>query len=268
MIELSDIQLVHAPGTPTQTVALDGLDLTVAAGEFITIVGSNGAGKSSLVQVISGALFPTVGRVRIHGQDVTRLPEHRRAARVARVFDDPHAGTAPDLSIEENLALAMARGRRRRLRRALDPARADRMRDHLRPLGLGLEDRLHTPVATLSSGQRQSLTMVMAGLTEPDVLLLDEHTAALDPGTQQTVLGLTTDLAATLGCTTVMVTHDMQRAIEIGDRLVVMDRGRVAADIGAEQKAALTVKDLVDHVTREGGAVSDRSLLGTATTPA
>lgn len=261
MLELNDVRLVYNAGTPSEVVALDRLSLAMPAGQFTTVVGSNGAGKSSLIQVISGAARPTEGTVRLGGRDVTRLPDHRRADRVARVFDNPHAGTVPELSIEDNLALAMARGRRRGLRLAVTRRHRNLMRERLAVLGLGLERRLTGPVRLLSAGQRQSLTMVMAALTTPEILLLDEHLAALDPGTRQRVLKLTVDIVTELECTALMVTHNMEHAIALGERLLVMSRGRVVADVAGPAKRDLTVDGLVGHITAGGDAVSDRLVL-------
>jgi putative ABC transport system ATP-binding protein len=267
MLELDRIALVHNPGTVTEVVALRDLSLEIPRGQFVTVVGTNGAGKSSVIRTVAGADRPTRGRVRLDGQDITRWPDHRRAARVARVFDNPHAGSLPELSIEDNMALAMSRGQRRRvLRPALTARRRAEMRERLAVLGLGLEGRLGDPVALLSAGQRQSLTLIMAGLRDPDVLLLDEHLAALDPGTQQTVLDLTQDLVRRVGCTTIMVTHNMEHAIALGDRLLVMSRGRIVADIAGAEKRALTVPALVHRITSGGDVLADRSLLTEAAT--
>lgn len=262
MLELTNIRLVHNAGTTTEVVALRELSLEIPDGQFVTIVGSNGAGKSSLVQIVSGALRPTAGSVRIGGRDVTRWPDYRRAGLVARVFDNPHAGTAPELSIEENMALAIARGRRRRLRFATGPARRVVMRTALERLRLGLERRLPDTVAQLSAGQRQSLTLVMAGLQQPEVLLLDEHLAALDPGTQRRVLDLTLEIISELRGAALMVTHNMEHAIGLGDRLLVMSRGAIVRDFSGEEKANLTVPALVEAITGTGDVVSDRVLLG------
>lgn len=260
-LALSGVRLVHNPGRSDEVVALHGLDLEVARGEFVTVVGSNGAGKSSMVSVVSGATRPTTGRVRIDGRDVTRLPAHRRAGSVARVFDDPRTGTAPELSIEDNLALAARRGRRRGLRRAVGPKQRAEFRERLAELGLGLEDRMQDPVGLLSAGQRQSVTMVMVGLVAPSVLLLDEHLAALDPATAARVLRLTCALAERTEAAVLMVTHNMQHAIDVGDRLMVMDRGRLVADVRGPRKEQLTVDAVVDLITTAGGVVADRSLL-------
>lgn len=267
MLELQGISLVYNAHTASEIVALRSLDLSLPSGQFLTVVGTNGAGKSSLINVISGAARPTRGRIVMDGKEITAAPEYRRAARIARVFDNPHAGTLPGLSIEENMALAMDRGRRRGLRRAVTSHRRALMREALEVLGLGLENRLSDSVTLLSAGQRQSLTLVMAGLQRPDVLLLDEHLAALDPGTQSTVLGLTVKLIEAMGCTAVMVTHNMEHAIALGHRLVVMSRGTVLADYAGEDKRQLTVPRLVGDITRKGSFVSDRSALTEAPAP-
>jgi putative tryptophan/tyrosine transport system ATP-binding protein len=264
MLELDRVGLVYNQGTVNEVIALRGLDLHVPTGQFVTVVGTNGAGKSSLVQAIAGAVRPTFGTVSIAGKDVSRVPDYRRAAYVARVFDNPHAGTAPELSIEDNMALAMARGRRRTLRFALNNKRRSLMKDRLAHLGLGLENRLSDAVQLLSAGQRQSLTMVMAGLCHPEVLLLDEHLAALDPGTQKRVLGLTLDLVQEFGCTTIMITHNMEHAITVGDRLIVMSRGRIVADYDEATKQTLTVDQIIAAITRAGDSLSDSALLGEA----
>jgi putative ABC transport system ATP-binding protein len=261
MLELRGIHLVYNAGTSSEVEALKGLSLSIPAGEFVTIVGSNGAGKSSLVQIISGAATPTSGSVAIDGNDVTRQPDYRRAQSIARVFDNPHAGTAADLSIEENMALALSRGHRRGLRFAVNHRRRKIMSERLAMLGLGLDSRLSTRVALLSAGQRQSLTMVMAGLTKPRVLLLDEHLAALDPRTQSKVLDLTVTVARELGCTTVMITHNMEHAISVGDRLIVMSHGQIQAEFTGETKRSLTPRGLIQHIVASGDVVTDRMAL-------
>jgi putative ABC transport system ATP-binding protein len=261
MLELDQVGVVHKPGRPDEVRALASVTLEVPAGEFVTVVGANGAGKSSLVNVVAGTLRPTSGRVLLAGRDVTRVPDYRRAGRVARVFDDPRVGTAPELSIEDNLALAASRGSRRRLRFALTPSRRALARERLAYLGLGLEDRLHDQVGLLPAGQRQSLTVVMAWLVRPDVLLLDEHLSALDPATATRVLRLTADLVAEMRCATIMVAHNMDHALAVGERLLVMSRGTVVSDLRGAQKRALTAEAVVELITRSGDAISDRTLL-------
>lgn len=261
MLDIETVTVIHNRGRVDEVTALAGLSLHIEAGQFVTVVGTNGAGKSTLVQIIAGALFPTQGTVRIDGVDVTRTPDYRRAGLVARVFDDPRRGTAPELSIEDNMALALMRGRRRGLRPSLSASRRATMREALSQLGLGLEDRLGDRVGMLSAGQRQSLTMVMAGLAAPKVLLLDEHLAALDPGTTDRVLALTLQLVAEMGTTTIMITHNMAHAIDVGDRMLLMSRGRVLRDFDAEVKTNLTITELAGHVTRAGDTLADRTLL-------
>ena len=261
MLELRDVTVVYGQGTAMRTTALADVSLSVASGESVTVVGSNGAGKSSLIGVVSGAIRPTRGRVLIDGTDVTSAPDYRRAGHIARVFDNPSTGTVPQLSIEDNMALAMARGTRRGLRWAVTRKRRERMRERLAQLGLGLESRLGSPAAALSAGQRQSLTLVMAALRRPDILLLDEHLAALDPHTQLRVLDLTIDLVSEMGCTSIMVTHNMEHAIKVGDRLLVMGRGEVITSYEGRAKTDLTVQSLIDDITARGEEVSDRSTL-------
>jgi putative tryptophan/tyrosine transport system ATP-binding protein len=261
MLELRSVRLIYHRGRVDEVQALRGIDLSIGKGQFVTVVGSNGAGKSSTVQVISGAARPTSGKVFLDGRDVTSWPDYRRAGLVARVFDDPRVGSAPELSIEDNLALALDRGKRRTLRFALHGHRRKLLRDKVARLGLGLENRMHDRVGLLSAGQRQSLTMIMAGLVAPDVLLLDEHLAALDPGTAQRVLDLTAELVAEMDCATVMVTHNMDHALRMGNRLLVMSRGRILHDVCGEAKRELTVSGLIGLLTGAGDTVSDRSLL-------
>ena len=261
MLELDAVNLTYNRGTADEVVALRNLTLAMPSGQFATVVGTNGAGKSSMVQTIAGTARPTRGTVRLAGRDVTRMPDYRRAGLIGRVFDDPRAGTAPELSIADNLALAMARGRRRGLRLALTGTRRTAMRDHLARLGLGLEDRLNDRAGLLSAGQRQSLTMIMASLTAPSVLLLDEHIAALDPHTTRTVLGITTDLVRDLGCTTLMITHNMEHAVTLGDRLLVMSKGGIIADFAGEEKRRLDVETVIAKIAGLGDSLSDRTLL-------
>jgi putative ABC transport system ATP-binding protein len=254
MLELDHISVSYLAGTPAEVRALDDVSLHAPSGQFITVIGANGSGKSTLVGVLAGNVTPGCGRILIDGRDVSADPVHRRARFVARVFDDPRVGSAPGLSVEENLALAMARGKRRGLRRAVTSRRRLDMREALSVLGLGLEDRLAQPVGLLSAGQRQSLTMVMAALKRPSLLLLDEHTAALDPATAARVLELTALVANTASATTVMVTHDMAAALATGDRLVIMRSGRIAADLTADERRQLDVADLIALLHPDNGA--------------
>lgn len=255
MISIRDLAVTYADGTLAEVHALRGIDLDVAPGEFVTVVGSNGSGKSTLAGVLAGTVRPRRGRVGIDGRDVTGLPEHARARWVARVFDDPLAGTAPRLSIEDNLALAMTRDRRRRLRRAVTAERREVMRGRLAELGLGLEHRLDDPAGTLSAGQRQSLTLLMASFGSPRVLLLDEHLAALDPRTSAVVADLTVRIAGTTGAAVLMITHDLAVAARLGTRTLVMGGGRMVADLRRET-GEVTSAQLSDLLRSEPAPVS------------
>ncbi len=262
MLKLDALRVVFNAGTPIANTALDGLSLQVPAGQFVTVIGSNGAGKSTLLNVISGELAVDEGSIRIGDQEVGRLAAWRRADYVARVFQDPLAGTCEDLSIEENLALADARGRRRGLGRAVRRDRRDHYREQLRLLDLGLENRLEDPIGLLSGGQRQSVSLLMAALRPSRILLLDEHTAALDPRTADYVLELTRRLVKDKGLTTLMVTHSMRQALDIGDRLVMLHRGKVALDVAEPANRGLGVPDLLEMFQRvRSETVSDDALL-------
>ena len=261
MLRLEDVSLVYNLGRADQLTALNGIDACFPDAQFCTVVGSNGAGKSSLLNVIAGFERATQGYVSLDGKDITRQADYRRAHQIARIFDNPGAGTVAELSVEDNLALAMKRGQSRRLSKAVTGRRRDRMRAALAPLGLGLEERLRDRVGLLSAGQRQSLTMAMASLTRPAVLLLDEHVAALDPNTQRRVMRITVDIVSRMHCTVLMVTHNVRHALEFGDRLLVMGRGRIVGDFAGERKAHLTVDDVVETLSRAGEVLPDRSLL-------
>ncbi len=262
MLTLKDLRVVFNAGTPIQNVALDGLALHVPAGQFVTVIGSNGAGKSTLLNAISGEVTLDEGSIQIDGMEMAGLSAWRRAGHVARVFQDPLAGTCEDLSIEENLALADARGQRRGLGRAVRRERREEYREQLRLLDLGLEDRLEDPIGLLSGGQRQSVSLLMAALRPSRILLLDEHTAALDPRTADYVLALTRKLVKDKGLTTLMVTHSMRQALEIGDRLVMLHRGKVALDVAEPANKGLGVPDLLEMFQRvRAEAISDDALL-------
>lgn len=234
-------------GTPSENVALAGVDLVLEPGAFVVVLGSNGSGKSTLLNAIAGSLRPETGRVVVEGTDVSRWPEARRARRIARVFQDPFAGTASDMTVAENLAIAAKRGEARWLRRALTRARREDFYGRVRTLGLGLEDRLQTPMGILSGGQRQALTLLMAMVVRPSLLMLDEHTAALDPRSAEQVLRLTQEFVTTGRLTTIMVTHSLPQAVRLGDRILIMHRGRIAYDLGGAQKRRLRVEDLLDR---------------------
>jgi putative tryptophan/tyrosine transport system ATP-binding protein len=246
------------PGTPNQRVALADVTLSLAAGDFAVVIGSNGAGKSTLLNAIAGEVRVDSGRIEIDGRDVTAEPTHRRAAAIARVFQDPSVGTAGPMTIEENLALAERRGARNGLRLGLSSSARRRYRNRLAAIGLGLEDRLGQKVELLSGGQRQSLALLMAVLATPKLLLLDEHTAALDPKTADVVMRATTQAVAHDRLTTLMVTHNMQHALDYGNRLIMMNEGRIVFEAHAGEKAALTIERLVQRFH----LASDRMLLG------
>ncbi|WP_245594987.1 ABC transporter ATP-binding protein [Gemmobacter nectariphilus] len=258
LLALRGLRKTFGGGLPGARPALDGVDLSLAPGDFAVIIGSNGAGKSTLLNSIAGTFALDAGTIALSGRDITRLAGHRRAGMITRVFQDPMIGTAAAMTIEENLALAERRGQPRRLRLALDRRRRDSYRDRLRPLALGLEDRLTTPVALLSGGQRQALSLIMAVMSRPALLLLDEHTAALDPRTAEIVMEATLRVVAEQGLTALMVTHNMRQAIETGNRLVMMDAGRIRLDIAGPEKSALTAADLVEKFRID----NDRMLLG------
>lgn len=245
MLEIKNARHLFFRGLPDEKVALDGLSLNLAAGDFAVVIGSNGAGKSTMLNAISGALRIDSGRVIINGDDVTGMPVHKRARHVARVFQDPMKGTAASMTVAENMLLAELRHSPARLRRGLTRARRDAYREQLSYLHLGLEDRLDTVVATLSGGQRQSLSLVMAVSGTPDVLLLDEHTAALDPRTADLVMDATVRAVTALKLTTLMVTHNMKHAVDFGNRVVMLDAGKVKLELSGEEKARATVSDLV-----------------------
>jgi len=264
MICLEQFTKYFHKGSVNQVLALDRIDLQVDEGDFVTLIGSNGAGKSTLLNGLAGTFSPDGGRLLLHAQDITLWPEHRRAGLISRVFQDPLMGTCAALTIEQNLALALRRGARRGL--ALGVRKQDRriFRESLQRLGLGLEDRLGDRVGLLSGGQRQALTMLMATLVPPRVLLLDEHTAALDPKTARQILELTGSIVTERRLTTLMVTHNMRQALQMGNRLIMLHRGRIILDIRAAEKKALTQEDLVARfydIQKEDG-VTDRMLLG------
>ena len=262
MIEVRAVTVRFGAGTPDERCALDNLSLSIPAGQFVTVIGSNGAGKSTLLNTLSGDVRPHRGQVLIDGTDVTSWPGHRRAPLVARVFQDPLAGTCDALTIEDNLAIAADRGRRRGLRPASNTALRARCREGLARLGLGLENRLGDRIGLLSGGQRQVASLVMAAMQPMKVLLLDEHTAALDPRTAAFVLRLTDEIVGRDRLTTLMVTHSMRQALDHGDRTVMMHEGKVALDVAGSERAALDVPDLLALFERvRGETLSDDALL-------
>ena len=262
MISLRGIQVTFGTGTPLETRALNGVDLDIDEGEFVTVIGSNGAGKSTLLNVLTGELLPSTGSLSIDGELLTRRPAAARAGLVARVFQDPLAGTCEQLTIEENLALASSRGRRRGLGRALSPGLRDRFREHLSRLGLGLEHRLGDRMGLLSGGQRQAVSLLMATLQPARILLLDEHTAALDPKTAEFVLRLSCEIVEEQQLTTLMVTHSMRQALDVGSRTIMLHQGCIAFDVAGRERTGLDVPDLLAlFEQRQGEALHDDSLL-------
>ena len=263
MLKLSHVKKTFNRGTVTEKRALTGVDLTLADGDFVTVIGGNGAGKSTLLNMIAGVYPLDSGTVELDGEDISRLSEPKRAKYLGRVFQDPMRGTAADMQIEENLALAKRRGQRRTLRWGITRAEREEYAELLKKLDLGLETRMQAKVGLLSGGQRQALTLLMATLTNPHVLLLDEHTAALDPKTAAKVLELTEQIVGERKLTTLMVTHNMNDAIRLGNRLIMMHEGRVIYDVAGEEKRALTVPDLLQKFEEVSGGqlANDRMLL-------
>ncbi|MDY5219791.1 MAG: ATP-binding cassette domain-containing protein [Eubacteriales bacterium] len=264
MLDLIDIRKTFNAKTVNEKVALNGVNLHLEDGDFVTVIGGNGAGKSTILNAIAGVWPVDEGKIVIDGVDVTNLSEHRRANLLGRVFQDPMTGTAATMQIEENLALAARRGQKRTLRAGITKAEREGYREKLKTLGLGLEDRMTTKVGLLSGGQRQALTLLMATLKKPKLLLLDEHTAALDPRTAAKVLQLSRQIVEENHLMTMMVTHNMKDAIAYGNRLIMMHEGRVILDIKGEQKQHLTVEMLLEQFARASGDefVNDRALLG------
>ena len=263
MLEIKNIFKTFNPGTINEKRALNGVSLTLNDGDFVTIIGGNGAGKSTLMNAIAGVFGVDAGSILIDGVDVTNLPEYKRAKYIGRVFQDPMMGTAATMQIEENLALAARRGAKRTLRSGITKAEREKYREQLKILDLGLENRMTAKVGLLSGGQRQALTLLMATLKKPKLLLLDEHTAALDPKTAEKVLDATERIVAKDRLTTVMITHNMRDAIAHGNRLIMMYEGRIALDISGEEKQKLTVEDLLAKFGQATGSneANDRMLL-------
>ena len=262
-LELRDLRKVFFPGTANEVVALNGIDLDVPAGQFVSIIGSNGSGKSTLLNAVAGTFAVSSGKVILGGRDVTKQPDHVRSRHIGRVFQDPRAGTAPSMTIEENLAISLLRSKRSGLRRGVTNKRREVMRAQLSRLGMGLEERLKAGVSKLSGGQRQAMSLLMATIAEPGLLLLDEHTAALDPKVAATIMDLTAAIVTERELTTLMVTHNMELALRYGDRLIMMHAGRVVLDLDAEQKATLKVSDLIEkfHAVAGEAFAVDRLLL-------
>ena len=264
MLEVKNISKTFNPGTVNAKTALINLSLTLDDGDFVTVIGGNGAGKSTLLNAIAGSWFVDTGKIIIDGQDVTKVPEHKRAKYLGRVFQDPRMGTAATMGIDENLALAMRRGQHRGLAPGITKAEREQYRDLLKILDLGLEDRLTAKVGLLSGGQRQAVTLLMASLKKPKILLLDEHTAALDPKTAAKVLETTEKIISRDHLTTLMITHNMRDAIAHGNRLIMMNDGHIILDIRGEEKQKLTVDDLMAKFAVAAGSEfsNDAAILG------
>src|SRR5262244_2007838 len=245
MLEINSIRKTFYPGTPNEVRALQGVGLTINEGSFVIVIGTNGSGKSTLLNAVAGTFLVDTGAIRLEGSDITRWPEHRRATFIGRVFQNPFSGTAPHMSIAENLVLAAKRGHRRGLGWALHTNFAGEMRERVRRLGMSLENRLDNAIGSLSGGQRQALTLLMATWLKPKLLLLDEHTAALDPKSADQVIRISEEIIARDHLTTLMVTHSMQQAINLGDRLIMMHRGEVVQDFGGGEKKRLRPDDLM-----------------------
>jgi len=263
MLELKNIHKTFNPGTVNAKTALSGLNLTLNDGDFVTVIGGNGAGKSTMLNVIAGTIAVDEGEILLDGKDITRLPEHKRAEYLGRVFQDPMMGTAATMQIEENLALAARRGQRRGLKVGITKADRENYKEQLKILGLGLEERMTAKVGLLSGGQRQALTLLMATLRQPKLLLLDEHTAALDPKTASLVLDATQRIVEASGLTTLMITHNMRDAITYGNRLIMMYDGHVVVDVSGEEKKNLTVEQLLGLFSQASGSdeVNDKMVL-------
>ena len=250
MLEIRDVHLTFHQGTPSEVRALGGVNLKIEPGSFVIVIGTNGSGKSTSLNCVAGTYIPDSGGIWLAGRDITRWPEHKRAALIGRVFQNPFSGTAPLLSIEENLALAARRGLGRTFGWCLGSSIREQIRERVRVLNMGLENRLGNPIGTLSGGQRQALTLLMATWRRPDLLLLDEHTAALDPRSADQVISITKDIIARDQLTTLMVTHSMHQAVNLGDRLIMMHRGRVLHDFSGSAKQRLRV-DYLLHLFEE-----------------
>ena len=253
MLKLQNIAKTFNPGTITEKYALRGVTLHLSPGDFVTVIGGNGAGKSTLMNSIAGTFRVDAGSIVIAGTDITKWPEHKRAKYIGRVFQDPMMGTAAGMMIEENLAIAARRGNAPRLRWSFSKAQRERFRELLAGLDLGLEDRLESKVGLLSGGQRQALALLMATMAEPKLLLLDEHTAALDPKTAEKVLDITKDIVEKRKLTTLMITHNMKDALRLGNRLIMMHEGNILVDVKGEEKSRLTVRDLLALFEKAAG---------------
>lgn len=257
MLKITHLHKTFFPNTPNEKKALRGVSLTLEEGDFVTVIGSNGSGKSTLMNCIAGVFYPDKVHILIDGVDVTRMPEHVRAKYIGRVFQDPMKGTAGDMQVAENLAMASRRGKPLSLKWSSQSSQLTEFKEALKELDLGLENRLETRIGTLSGGQRQSITLLMATLVPPKLLLLDEHTAALDPKTAEKVLNLTQKRVSEGNLTTLMITHNMRDALRFGNRLIMMHEGRVVVDVKGEQKKELTIQSLLELFEKASGAEFD-----------
>lgn len=263
MLKLVQINKLFNEATTDEKIALDQINLHLNPGDFMTVIGSNGAGKSTMLNMISGALSPDFGEIEISNKNVTKMPEYKRSQMIGRVFQDPMAGTAPSMTIEENLAMAYSRNKKRLLRIGVDRKRRELFRASLETLHLNLENRLNAKVGLLSGGERQALSLLMATFTQPSILLLDEHTAALDPSRAELITNLTKQLVEKDQLTTLMITHNMQQALDLGNRLIMMDKGQIILEFDAQEKKNLTIPKLMDEFQRIRGEklTSDKALL-------
>ncbi|NLP43968.1 MAG: ATP-binding cassette domain-containing protein [Peptococcaceae bacterium] len=262
MLKVDKVTKIFNQGSVNEKIALNKISFHLNKGEFVTIIGSNGAGKSTFLNAIAGNFFVDAGTITIGAKEVTKLPQHKRASFISRVYQDPMLGTAGSMTIEENLVMALKRGERRRLRLAINNKTRDFFRSQLEKLGLGLENRLTTKVSLLSGGQRQALTLLMATIKEPELLLLDEHTAALDPKTADTVLKLTCEVTKNSNLTTMMITHDLDQALNVGDRTIMMHEGTIILDLKGTQRKNTTVNSLLEMFEQASGThfLNDRAL--------
>jgi putative ABC transport system ATP-binding protein len=254
MLELTDLYKTFNAGTLNEVKALQGVSLTIADGSFVCVLGTNGSGKSTLLNAVAGTFITDSGTILLNGRNITRWPEHKRACQIGRVFQNPFSGTAPSMSIAENLSLAARRGKKRGLGWGLPVPVIRELKIRIKDLNMGLEDRLDSPIGKLSGGQRQALTLLMSSWLKPDLLLLDEHTAALDPKTAGKVIELTERIVTEGGLTTLMVTHSMQQAVNLGDRIIMMHQGRIKFDFSGDEKQRLKVPDLLslfDEIRRK-----------------
>ena len=262
MLRINRISKTFNQNTVNEKIALSNVNLTLNDGDFVTVIGGNGAGKSTLQNIIAGVYLPDSGTVEINGQNITTLPEYKRAKYIGRVFQDPMLGTASNMQIEENLTLAYRRGEKRGFTWMINKQKREFFREKIAHLGLSLEDRLETKVGLLSGGQRQAITLLMATIKKPDLLMLDEHTAALDPKTANLVLTLTKEIIEQNNLTTLMITHNMKDALSYGNRLIMMDQGKIIYDVSGFDKKKLTVEDLLKKFNQTKDAPSDAMILG------